>query len=177
MEAAAAVAAAPKIHLACYDTFSPTDPEYKENSVKRLASLPIAALVCALIYPPLAGAELILPQSADDFRALAKPANAAPCEQCGIVTDVRSATRQATRGRTPAATPAAAVGDNVAPTPIIGSGARNSRQANKPVTSYQLTVRQDDGSYAFFEQDEQPTVVKGDRVEIIDGRVVARPAP
>ena len=141
------------------------------------APLTIAALLLALLAATPLRAELILPQSADDFRELATPTNNGSCKQCGVVTDVRSAKRQPSPNRAPGPVPAPGVGDSVAPTPIIGSGARNARQANQPVTTYQLTVRQDDGRFAFFEQDEQPTVAKGDRIEIIDGRVVARSAP
>ena len=37
-----------------------------------------------------------------------------------------------------------------------------------------MTVRYDDGSYAFFEQDDEPNFAKGDRVDVIDGRVERR---
>jgi hypothetical protein len=140
--------------------------------------LPIALLI-ALCTSPGFCAELKLPQGPDDFRALATPASSGPCERCGVVTDVRSASRQATGKPSPATTPSAGVGSNVAMTPIVGNGntVKNARQAARPVTYYKLSVRFADGTFAFFEQDEPPAVVKGDTVEIVDGRVVARSAP
>ena len=139
----------------------------------------LTALLLALCAGPGLSAELKLPQGPDDFRALAAPENTGPCARCGVVTDVRSASRQATDKPSPATTPSAGVGSNVATTPIVGSGGavKNARQAARPVTYYKLSVRFPDGTFAFFEQDEQPAVVKGDTVEIVDGRVVARSAP
>ena len=37
-----------------------------------------------------------------------------------------------------------------------------------------MTVRYDDGTYAFFEQDDEPAVQKGDKIEVIDGRIERR---
>lgn len=142
----------------------------------------LAGLLLALCVPAALSAELKLPQSPDDFRALTAPAESGgPCEHCGIVTDVRSASRQPTptRSQSATATPATGIGNNVATTPILGSGStvKDARKASKPVTYYKLSVRFADGTFAFFEQDEQPTVAKGDTVEVVDGRVVPRAAP
>jgi hypothetical protein len=134
-------------------------------------------LACLLLaLPLLARAELILPQSQDDIRRLTERADAGPCvNKCGVVTDVRGATRERSQDRAPEAPPVSGIGSNVATTPIIGKAAvKDARNAKKPVTFYKMTVRYDDGSYAFFEQDEQPAVAKGDPVEIIDGRVERR---
>ena len=139
-----------------------------------------AILLLALYATPGLSTELKLPQGPDDFRALAAPQSSGPCERCGVVTDVRSASRQPSGKPSPATTtPSAGVGSNVATTPIVGNGntLKNARQAARPVTYYKLSVRFADGTFAFFEQDEPPAVVKGDTVEIVDGRVVARSAP
>ena len=136
-------------------------------------------LVCLAIALPLlshAQSKLILPQNQDDIRRLTEPAMATgPCAKCGVVTDLRSAQRERGNSRSPEAPPVSGVGNNVATTPIIGKKAvKDARNANKPITYYKLTVRYDDGTYAFFEQDDQPSVRKGDRVDVIDGRVVLR---
>lgn len=135
-------------------------------------------LAClALALPPLAQAQskLILPQSQDDIRRLTAPAPAAPCVKCGVVTDVRSATRERSPSRAPEAPPTSGIGSNLTTTPIIGKKAvKEARNANLPVTFYKLTVRYDDATYAFFEQDETPDFAKGDRVDVIDGRVTRR---
>ena len=138
-----------------------------------------AGLLLALCSTAALSAELKLPQGPDDFRALASPENAGPCERCGVVTDVRSASRQPTRSQSPATMPSSGIGNNVATTPIVGSGSsvKDARKAGRPVTYYKLSVRFPDGTFAFFEQDEQPEAVKGDTVEIVDGRVVRRAAP
>ena len=136
-------------------------------------------LVCLAIALPLlshAQSKLILPQNQEDIRRLTEQAEAAgPCVKCGVVTDLRSAQRERDQSRSPEAPPASGVSNNVATTPIIGKKAvKNARNASKPITYYKMTVRYDDGSYAFFEQDDEPTVAKGDRVDVIDGRVERR---
>ena len=138
----------------------------------------LVCLLCLLAAPLFAHAELKLPQSQDDFRQLASPAGNGPCTgQCGVVSDVRSASRQP--GSTPSTASASSVsgiGSNVATTPIIGSGSsvKDARKAGKPATYYKVTVRYDNGSYAVFEQDNEPTVSKGDPVEVVEGRVEPR---
>jgi hypothetical protein len=138
-----------------------------------------AGLLLALCSTVALSTELKLPQGPDDFRALAAPERAGPCELCGVVTDVRSASRQPSGKQSPAPIPSSGVGNNVVTTPIVGSGStvKDARKAARPVTYYKLSVRFADGTFAFFEQDEQPEVVKGDTVEIVDGRVVRRTAP
>ena len=60
-------------------------------------------------------------------------------------------------------------------TPIgSGTAVKDAGNANKPETFYKMTVRYGDGTYAFFEQDDEPSVRKGDKVEIIEGRVELR---
>ena len=138
---------------------------------KTLACLAVALPLCVE-----AQSKLILPQNQDDIRRLTEPAMATgPCAKCGVVTDLRSAQRERGNSRSPEAPPVSGVGNNVATTPIIGKKAvKNARNANQPITFYKLTVRYDDGTYAFFEQDDQPSVRKGDRVDVIDGRVELR---
>ena len=89
---------------------------------------------------------------------------------------MRSEKRSNGQRKAPTPPPASGISSNVVTTPIIGSGTavKDARNANKPITFYKMTVRYDDGTYAFFEQDEKPAVRKGDRIEIIDNRVVRR---
>jgi len=135
----------------------------------------LACLTLALPLLANAQSKLILPQNQDDIRRLTERADAGPCVKCGVITDVRSATRERSPGRAPEAPPVSGIGNNVATTPIIGKAAvKNARNANKPISYYKMTVRYDDGTYAFFEQDDEPAVKKGDRVEVIDGRVERR---
>ena len=137
----------------------------------------LACLAFALPLCVAAQSKLILPQNQDDIRRLTERADAGPCvNKCGVVTDVRSASRQPGPSRPVATPPPSGIGSNVATTPIIGSGSavKDARKASKPTTFYKMTVRFDDGTYGFFEQDDQPAVRKDDKVEIIDGRVERR---
>lgn len=61
-------------------------------------------------------------------------------------------------------------------TPIIGTGSvlEDARSANAPMTTYVVTVRYEDGSYAFIEQYDEPAVSKGDQVRVFEGRVEPR---
>ena len=115
--------------------------------------------------------QLILPQNADDLRTLTQPASNAPCQQCGILVNVRHEQRAR-----PASRNAPPPGSGLQPTPILSSGsaAKDARLAAQPITFYKLTVRLDDGTFAFYEQDDAPNIQKGDRVEIFEGRVRLR---
>ena len=139
---------------------------------------PLACLLLALTLPEIALAQsnLILPQSQDDIRQLTKSENTDPCMKCGIVTNVRSESRDRKPYQISTTPSPSAVGSNIAPTPIIGSGnaVQNAREAAKPTTYYKVTVRYDDGKYAIFEQDEEPELKKGDMVEAVDGRLQLR---
>jgi hypothetical protein len=138
----------------------------------------LACLLFALMLPPaaLAQSKLILPQSPDDFSKLTKSERSGPCDKCGVLTNVRSEKRSNSQRKTPPPPPASGISSHVATTPIIstGSAVKDARNANKPLTFYKMTVRYDDGTYAFFEQDEKPALHKGDKIEIIDNRVVRR---
>jgi len=139
----------------------------------------LASLLFALLIPATACAEgeLILPRGHDDISKLMEEPKSGPCEKCGVITDVHSERRQVTgRANTMAPVPASGISSGIKTTPIIGSGTtvKDARNANKPETFYKMTVRYDDGTYAFFEQDDEPSVRKGDKVEVIDGRVERR---
>jgi len=148
----------------------------KDDRVIRLWKT-LAGLALALPLFAQAQSKLILPQTQDDIRRLTERADAGPCvNKCGVVTDVRSASRQPGPSRASATPPASGIGGDVTATPIIGRGSavKDARNANKPITFYKMTVRFDDGTYAFFEQDDEPAAKKGDKVEISEGRVVRR---
>ena len=55
-----------------------------------------------------------------------------------------------------------------------GSVVKDAKKAQQPTTYYKMTVRFDDGTYAFFEQDDKPAVRKGDK-KVIEGRVERGP--
>lgn len=137
------------------------------------ASFAVLALLAALgAAQAKAQSNLILPSSPDDYRKLAKPAQApGPCTTCGVVSNVRS--QQVDIGKNvPQATPGGAV---LQGTPIIGTGtAVQDARKSSIETTWKVTVRYDNGQYAAFDQDDEPTVRKGDKVRVIDGRVEPR---
>ena len=138
----------------------------------------LASLAFALLIPAIASAEseLVLPSGHDDFSKLMETPRNGPCEKCGVITDVHSERRQVTRRDTMAPVPSSGISSGIKTTPIVGSGTtvKDARSAHQPDTFYKMTVRFDDGTYAFFEQDDEPTVRKGDKVEVVDGRVARR---
>ena len=138
----------------------------------------LASLMFALLIPAAACAQekLILPSSQDDISKLMEAPRGGPCEKCGVITDVHSERRPVKNRDTMAPVPASGISSGIKTTPIVGSGTavKDAREANKPETYYKMTVRYDDGTYAFFEQDDEPSVRKGDKVEVVDGRVEQR---
>ena len=138
----------------------------------------LASLAFALLIPAIANAEgeLVLPSGHDDFNKLMETPRNGPCEKCGVVTDVHSERRAVKSRDTMAPVPSSGISSGIKTTPIVGSGTtvKDARSAHLPDTFYKMTVRYDDGTYAFFEQDAEPTVRKGDKVEVIDGRVERR---
>lgn len=125
---------------------------------------------------------LTLPQSADDMRKYMAPTDAR-CPGCGVVTNVRqvaprAAAGQGNLGGADVRTGDAGPGDDIKPVTIAGTGDQSKqarRQAAKSAPRpWQVTVRYDDGSYGAFEQDDPPRVSKGQRVQVVSGRVEPR---
>ena len=56
--------------------------------------------------------------------------------------------------------------------PIIGTGTtvQDGRKSPKQ-TNWKVTVRYDNGQYATFDQSDEPSVRKGDKVRVAEGRV------
>lgn len=134
----------------------------------------LAAIVLAVVVAPwsLAQTSLKLPSSDEDFRELIEEPRGGPCERCGVVTAIRQQTREGARQRPPAP----AIAPSLVTAPIVGTGTvvEDARQANEPLLSYVVTVRYEDGTYAFIEQHDEPTVRRGDRVRVVEGRVELR---
>ena len=70
------------------------------------------------------------------------------------------------------------IGGDIQPVTIAGTGsaskaARKAAKAPMPAR-WLVTVRYDDGSYAAFEQDDQPVVQRGERIQVVSGRVEQR---
>ena len=144
------------------------------QKILKFAACPILALVAPAIV--WAQSNLILPKSLDDIDALSKGLNSAPCVKCGIVTNVRSEERQPTATSRPNQPSASGIGTTIAISSFFVSGCvvKDAGQAMKPTTYYKINVRYDDGPSAFFEQDDEPNIKKGDKVETYEGRLELR---
>ncbi len=135
--------------------------------------LTVLGLGAALVTPAFAQSSLILPQNLDDVRALTHSTSpTGPCPTCGTLVNVRSEQRDPPSKRT-----APTAGSGLQTTTVLASGTtpkalREARQAKQ--IYYTLVVRHDDGSYATYEQDEAPSLSRGDQVEVVAGRVQAR---
>ena len=134
----------------------------------------LIGLVTFFSWPAVAQTTLILPQSAEDIRALSKQVEKpATCPPCGVVTNIQPVQRD------PLAKDVSVTPEPGLETTAVFSSTtprKELRKARQPQTEtfYKLTVRLDDGTYAFYEQDNAPSVQKGDRIAIVDGNVVLR---
>ena len=135
-------------------------------------------------FVPLVSAgerELVIPRSSEEMEELLEDKDGA-CNGCGIVTNVRQ--QAPAIGQDPPKddpytftlfeATRAGPGDDVKVTNFLDPMSE-IQERNKPSAGVWLvTVRSDDGSYAVHEQDIQPSVRKGDRVQLISGRLVPR---
>ena len=145
----------------------------------------VVAIFCAPL--PVVAAEehettLKLPQSADDMRKYMAPSDAR-CPGCGVVSNIRQGEQEDLGGRSPDAgveirTGESGPGDEIQTVTLAGTGSasRAARQqaAKPPAKPWRVTVRYDDGSYASFDQDDRPRVSRGQRVQVVSGRVEPR---
>ena len=68
--------------------------------------------------------------------------------------------------------PATLGGPAIQGAPIIGTGTTVPDGRKSPMqTSWRITVRYDNGHYATFDQGDEPSVRKGDKVRVAQGRV------
>lgn len=143
----------------------------------------VAALWLTLALPRLSLAQdkldLKLPSGEEVYRELQEDQRSGPCERCGVVFRIRSERRQGQGRRDPADAARRDVGSidsHMVTAPMIGTGStvKDSRKAAAPVLIYVITVRYEGGSFAFFEQHDEPAVRKGDRVRVVEGRVELR---
>ncbi len=144
----------------------------------------VFALLAGFVFPVAAQSKLVLPQSADDVRKyMAAPD--ARCPGCGVVNNVRRLAASGEGGDSGQEAEAVThttgdpgPGRDVQTVTIVGTGSE-SRAARtervQPATGpWRVTVRYDDGSYASFDQDDRPSVRKGDRIQVVSGRVERR---
>ena len=122
-----------------------------------------------LLLTSFAQPNLVLPSSPEDFSKLANPAlPPGACLTCGVVTRVQS-TEVEVGKMAPPATPGGPVVHGGA---LIGTGTsvQDSRTTPKE-TTWEITVRYDNGQYTTVRQSDDPSVREGDKVHVAEGRV------
>lgn len=143
-------------------------------------------LCLGLLVAPLLSAQesssLLIPRSPQEMKKFMGGSDSR-CPGCGVVSNVRQVDAKnqagnADNGANQARSGDSGPGDDVETVTIAGTGSQSRqarREAAKPMAKpWLVTVRYDDGSYAAFEQDTAPAVRKGDRVQVISGRVERR---
>lgn len=142
-------------------------------------------LCLGLVVAPLLFAEessLLIPRSPEEMRKFMGGSDSR-CPGCGVVSNVRQLDTKdragnAGHGASQARSGDSGPGDDVETLTIAGTGTQSRkarREGVKPATRpWLVTVRYDDGSYAAFEQDTAPALRKGDRVQVVSGRVERR---
>lgn len=121
------------------------------------------------------GMDLTVPDSPTE--AEKPPSDNAPCKGCGVVANVRQLAPAADKTPSAPDSPYLITLGEAKRQPegnLDMSGARINTWEEWPKGGWQITVRYNDGSYAFFNEETQPSLEKGDRVQVISGKVVPR---
>jgi hypothetical protein len=118
------------------------------------------------------------PQSQQEMRAIMSGSNK-PCSGCGVVTNIRQSGALGQESKQDGISPLyettrSGPVDNVRPNTLYSSDSKSHGSGKAAPIRWLVTVRYDDGSYSAFEQDDQPSVRKGDRIRVVSGRVEHR---
>lgn len=138
-------------------------------------------MLSGVLMSPLLFAQenaLIIPRSPQEMRKFMDGSDAS-CPGCGVVANVRQARA---KGQGGSAQDEASVdfsgdsgpGEDIQPITLLSTNSGSHAAGRAPARNWLVTVRYDDGSYAAFEQDEAPVVRKGDRIQVVSGRVERR---
>lgn len=138
----------------------------------------LLVLLLGLSFAPMLSAEgtdLIIPSSPAEMEKVL--GDDAPCKGCGVVTDVRQ--QASAIGQEPPQDPTYTLTIVEATRSGPGgevevTGAQVNGLGESSGGAWLITVRYDDGSYAVHENRTQPSFQKGDRVQVVSGRVVPR---
>lgn len=131
------------------------------------------------VVAALAATVLILIPGPEPEPARYAPAARPPCGSCGVVEIVREV---AQRGREPGAAPEGGVAESVLGYRMGGGGGEGfvillgamagATRASDAGIVYEVDVRMEDGAVRTFRQPVEPHWRLGDRVRVIQGRIV-----
>lgn len=102
---------------------------------------------------------------------------AATCPDCGVVNSVRSITKAPRQDPNADDKPSGLVATiplGGGGKPQVGSSTKYGREADVGTTTWEVIVRMDDGRFRVLTLGEQPDVQKGDKVKVVEGRIVPR---
>jgi len=134
-----------------------------------------ALLLCALAGSALAeNKKLVLP-TGNDLDTYLKE-NPGPCTKCGIVVSIKVLDAQEAAKKPSGSTVLTPPAVEPQMMPVGGKAARTERKKMReaPTDAYRVTVHNDDDTYASFDLGEKPDFTKGDRVQLIDGKLQRR---
>lgn len=122
--------------------------------------------------------QLVIPRSSAEMLKLMDDHDAL-CSACGVVSNIRETLADGQGGsalnRGHIDPPGdSGPSDDVGTVPILSKNKKSGGVTLLPDQRWQVTVRYDDGAFAAFEQDDQPSVHVGDRVQVVSGRVLHR---
>ena len=138
-------------------------------------------MLCGALMSPVLFAQeraLIVPHSPEEMRKFMDGSDAR-CQGCGVVANVRQTKAKGQGGSAQDDLSIDFSGDSgpdehIQPLTVFSTNSGSQDAGRAPARNWQVTVRYEDGSYAAFEQDTQPLVRKGDRVQVVAGRVQLR---
>lgn len=99
----------------------------------------------------------------------------ATCAECGVILDIRVLEKE-TKPAPDRERPSGLVATIPLGTgkPKVGSSEARDREDRPPVETWQVSVRLDDGRFQIVRMDDAGGLRKGDKVRIVEGRVVLR---
>ncbi len=141
-------------------------------SMSWLSKLTLAIFFLSLPSLTTAQTKLVIPMGFVEIRQLMSDYDNY-CPTCAVVTNVRMINDDGGDVEYSGVDgPEDISGNTVLIRPIISSSRQSTRIASS--RQWRITVRYDNGAFAFFEQPEKPEIRKGDEVQIIEGCVQLR---
>lgn len=132
----------------------------------------LAALLLPFSAMTAAQTRINLPLDAAEMRKFMSDYDNA-CPTCAVVTNLRGINEDGGEFEYSGVEgPEDIAGNNVLIQPIFSSNKVSTKIGS--ASKWLVSVRYDNGSYASFEQLQKPVVMKGDMVQIVEGRVVPR---
>lgn len=139
----------------------------------RLFALCSVAILLAI--PAMAQTSLKIPRNTREMQEIMRQSEG-PCSSCGVVTSVarvEAGDRKNPLEAEDSLNGEPGPGTDIQTSPLFGASKPSSAKNSEP-GRWHIIVRYDDGTYASFDQVDQPLVARGDRVQVKADRVEPR---